>query len=410
MSKLISTYAAATGLHIDRVNVKSQFYPLPFDRFITIQTGSGQGAKNYDMWQEVVVLLKSVIDTGITIVHLGTKDDPPLQGVHDLRGKTNIQQSHYLIQRGLLHLGNDSWLAHCKGWNRGPLITLFGSTSEQNHSAYWYDPMKTSFISSHRFGGNPTYSSQENPKTINLIPPEKVVNSVVGLLGVGTPLTQQTRMFGLLYSHVIFELVPNVFPAPSFMPEAPISVRMDYLFNESVLVNLIKTGRKVSIITDKPLNLNLLGQYRPSILNYTHQLSDDCPLQYVANLRNIIPNHTFFTKEKDDTKVAALRFKYFDVCTIERANDITREDYLKAALTYLNWGEEKRVDLLAELEYGKVRFKSNKYVLSDGSMFLSKAHWLAKQPMVDPSQNGGTVIDSPDFWTDINHTTIYYQP
>ena len=412
MSKLLSVYASACGLQIGEVDIKEQFYPISFPKYITIQTGSGQGPKNYDLWQEVIVLLKPILDANqITPIHLGGKDDPQLQGVYDLRGKTTIQQSHYIIKRSMVHVGNDSWLAHCAGWNRVPLVALYGSTSVENHGPYWYDNERTIFISSHRNGGVPSYTSQEQPKTINLIPPEQVANAVLRLLGINTPFTHQTRMFGLLYNHSIFELIPNSFPAPSFLPEAPLIVRMDYLFNEDILLNVLKTGRKINLVTNKPVNLNTLAQFRNSILSYTHELDALCPLEYIGTMRGIIPHHSFFTKENDDAKVAALRYQFFDVCNIERANDLTKQDYIHASLSYLNWGEEKTVDIEKELSYnGKIKFKSNKYLLSDGKIYLSLAHLKRGISIEALGLNTGDVIDDPEYFKDINHHTIFYQP
>lgn len=413
MSKLISTYSTATGLRIDKPDLPEAFYPLPFTDYVTIQTGSGQGPKNYDYYQEVIVMLMPTLAArAVAIVHLGAKDDPPLQGVHDLRGKTSVAQSQYILKRGKLHLGNDSWLAHCAGWNRHPLVALYGSTSAQNHGPYWSDPARTRLLSSHRAGGVPTYSSQEQPKAINWIAPETVANAVIDLL-TGDPaarLVQETRFIGLLYTHPIFEVVPDSFPDANSLPGQPFIVRMDYRFDEAVLENLLRTGRKVSIFTNREINLNLLAQYRPSILGYTHELDISCPLQYVASLKAILPQHLFHTREKDPAKVAALRFQFFDLCTIEQTSNTTRDDYLTAALGYLNWDESKRVDLETELRENRVLFKSNKYLMSKGQLYLSPAHLRLNQPISDFGQNVGTMIDASDCFRDVNHHLVYSLP
>lgn len=411
MSHLISTYAAACGLRIDKPEVLETFYALPFAKYLTIQTGSGQGAKNYDFFQEVVVLIKSILDKeGITIVHLGGKDDPALQGVCDLRGKTTVAQAQYVLKRGLVHVGNDSWMVHCAGWNKHPLVAVYGSTSVQNHGPYWKDPERTILISSHRHGGVPTYVANENPKEINVVPPEQVANAVLGLLHLGPALPQQSRFYGLLYQHALFEVVPNSFPSPSFVPEASMIVRMDYLFNEEVLTNLLRTGRKINIITNRPIDLNILGTFRGQILSYTHEVDLACPAQYAATLRSILPHHSFFTKEKDDAKVADLRYQFFDIVNVDRANDLTREDYVKAALSYLNCDESKTLDILTEISDNKLRFKTNRYILSDGKIYLSRAHLRAGLHIDSLLANEAAVIDAPDWFEGLNHYGILYHP
>lgn len=412
MSHLISTYAAATGLRIARPEVLSNFIAVPHTRYITIQTGSGQGAKNYDYWQEVIVMIgPKLAAREIGIVHLGSKDDPSLQGVYDMRGKTTVSQANYLIQNCLLHAGNDSWLAHCAGWNNKPLVALYGNTHPAQHGPYWYNKDKTILLQSHRCGGVPTYSSQENPKTVNFIPPEDVCNAILGLLEIPEQIPIQSRLIGLLYSHVLFDVVPNSFPAPSFMPDTPVSVRMDLLHNEGVLINLLKTGRKVNILTKQPIDLTLLNQFKASILSYTHEIDETCPLQYAGMLSGIIRHSSFFTKERDEAKIAALRFQFFDICNIQQANDVNRDDYLASAQTYTNKkGDEGRAFLEKEIQDGTLRFKSNHYFLSEGKIYLSTAHLKADKPVTDFGVNEGTMIDSPDWFRDLNHFFVYNQP
>lgn len=409
MSKLVSTYAKSTGLKIGKMEIKEHFYPAPFDRYITIQTGSGQGAKNYDLFGEVLTLLKPSLEAaGITVIHLGGKDDPQVPHVYDLRGKTTIQQSAFILKRSLCHIGNDSWLVHLAGSLHRSIVALYGSTAVGPHGPYWSDVSKTILLESHRWGGKPTFVMQEAQKSINVIPPETVVNAVLGLLDLA-PLTpvRKSLYMGSLFQHTIFELIPDSFPTMEFFPQAPMTARMDYLFNEDVLAGILGTGRKVNIVTRKPLNLNLINQFRKSILSYSHEMetSDETPLDYIRTIKTLVPKTTFFTKERDEVKLAALRFKLFDVASVEQVVDVTKEGVIDGAMTYLNAPKENRLDIEAQVCQASV--KSNKFVLSQGALFLSHAHVIEKNPISSLSQNWGKVIDSPDFWRDFNHFYCY---
>jgi ADP-heptose:LPS heptosyltransferase len=174
--KLIEAYSKTTGLEIGEPFLMEKFYPLDCQKYITIQNGSGMpNAKNYDYWQEVILLVSHIFNANnIKIVLLGSNEDLVLEGVIDLRGKTDIQQSNYIIKRSLLHIGNDSCLAHLAGINKIPLIALYGSTTVANHSPFWTDKEKTILIESHRFGQNPSFSNQEYPKTVNLLNQKKL--------------------------------------------------------------------------------------------------------------------------------------------------------------------------------------------------------------------------------------------
>ncbi len=415
MTKLISLYASATGLLIDRPNVKEAFFPHPYARFITVQTGAGQNAKCYDYWQEVIALLKPILDANhIAILHLGGKDDPPLQGVHDLRGKTSYLQSVYLVKRALCHMGNDSWLAHCAGWNHRPLVVLYGSTDEAHHGPYWSDTANTVLITSHRAGGKPTFVMQEAPKTVNWIGPEQPANAVLRLLGIADQSAFTTTYIGPLYAQAVLELIPNTCPPPTFHPELPITVRMDHLFNEDILLALLQSGRKVHVITKREVNLGLLNQFRAQVLSYQHELTPgvgEPPLAYVDTLRMLFPtNHAFFTKETDERKVADLRLTYLDHILIGVQRDPTRDDWVGAVLVYTNRKDtpENRLDICAGLSH--TRFKSNRYLCSDSKVYLSYAHMTANQPIDSMAANSGAVLDDPAFFSGAMHYLTTYHP
>mgnify|MGYP006173706677 CR=1 FL=1 len=75
--KLLELYSLATGLRIGQQYLVETFYPLPFDRYVTIQGGSGMQSKNYPYYGEVLgLLLPALKVAGIHVVQLGGKDDP----------------------------------------------------------------------------------------------------------------------------------------------------------------------------------------------------------------------------------------------------------------------------------------------------------------------------------------------
>lgn len=415
MSKLLSTYARSTGLQIGNVSLQEHFYPHPFERYITLQAGSNQNAKCYDYFQEVIALLKPILDANkIAILQLGGKEDPALQGCQDLRGRTTLLQSYYLVKRGLCHVGNDSWLMHAAGWSFRPLVGLYGSTSVANHGPYWSDPAKSVLIESHRCGGVPTYSQQEAPKTINFIPPEQVVNAIFRLLGIQEVLPFATRYIGPVYSSTVFEVLPNKPLNPSFFPGMPVTIRLDYHFDEKGLIGTLQTGRKVHVITNRPIDLNLLQQVRGGILTYTHELGapgqPETAVGYTDAIKALFPQHNFFTRLTDEAAVAALRFTYFDHVNVIQQREPTKADYLESALFYLNRKDTPEARLDIEAELGHTRFKSNKYILSNDAVYLSYAHLAANQSITDLSQNAALVIDDPVFWRDLQHFAFFHYP
>jgi hypothetical protein len=51
---LVETYSLSTGSKIKKPFIHKKFFPLPFEKYITIQNSSGMQGKCYDYFQEVV--------------------------------------------------------------------------------------------------------------------------------------------------------------------------------------------------------------------------------------------------------------------------------------------------------------------------------------------------------------------
>jgi len=51
---LLETYALTTGSKIKKPFILKKYFPLPFERYVTIQNSSGMPGKCYDYFQEVI--------------------------------------------------------------------------------------------------------------------------------------------------------------------------------------------------------------------------------------------------------------------------------------------------------------------------------------------------------------------
>lgn len=417
MASLLSTYAAFSGLQADKQstidNLPCDFIALPVEKYISFQSSStNQPAKGYDYWDLVIERLRPELNKlGISIIHLGLPEDTEIKGVTiDLRGQTTIGQTNYLIKNSLCHVTVDSMTAHVAGLYGTPLVSIYGNTKVGPHSPYWYNPTKTHFIESHRLGRNPTFSLEEHPKTISFIPPEKIVHYILCNLDISSSNSDnyETVYIGPNYNLAIIELIPNVIPAPSYNPTLPITVRMDKEFNENNLLGLLSTGRKVNILTDKPLSnecLNQIVRFRNDILSYNHRIVDDLSVRYVQFAKRIFKNCLFFCEDYSKEKLAEVRFKFFDIAFIHEATDKKKEDFIKDMAIYLNKEEEKDINL------SNLMFKSNKYILSNGKTYSSHAHVEADIPTSNEmgqmsnlcEYNTLKVIDNQEFWCDSHY-------
>ena len=414
MSDLASTYALQVGVPLTKPTIQKSFYPLdhPLDKVVLLHGFGGaimqdQGgrlipsfpAKVYDHFSEVVALIKPALDAaGFKIFQIGAAGEPPIKGCHHLMGQTTMHQCAYLVENAALLIGNDSMWAHQRGAFDGALVAVYGPTSSWVHGPHWKNVDKTILIDSHRFGKKPSYQSQESPKTINTITPEEIANSALKLLGL--PLVARESIFiGAAYQQNLVELVPDTVVAPHVQIPGSLIVRMDYLHNEKILAQNLQL-RPCNVIANREIDLAILGQLRQNVSALRLEIDKVTP-GWIKEFKKLGIRTMFSCSEKDSDKVAAMRLEYFDACFFDQFLPPTIEDFRRDAAKYLN----KPLD--EQLKLDTLSFKSNKFLLSDSKVFLSKAHWKAGKSTPNTSENIGQVIDDPVFWEESAHFYLF---
>ena len=85
------------------------------DNQVVIQT-SGLGApypmRNKEWYPERFQEVCSELRLDLSVIQIGSKDDPQLQGATDLRGKTTIRQSAAILANSLVFIGLEGFLMH----------------------------------------------------------------------------------------------------------------------------------------------------------------------------------------------------------------------------------------------------------------------------------------------------------
>lgn len=361
--RLLETYSRNCSVEIKhKPEIYEKFFPIPpeLTKYITLQNSSGMPAKNYSYWQEVVDILFPILDKHkIRIVTLGDKDSPFLNKTLNLCGQTSIHQSVYILNRALLHMGNDSILGHISCANDINTVLLYGSTTIDNHSPYHYNPNKSIFIESHRNGNKATFAREESPKTIDLIYPEKIAESVCKLLDIPFTYEYKTVNIGYSYHNKLIESgctdVVNI--GQIGIPH--IIMRLDYNFNLGVLIQQLSIG-KTSIITDKAIPFNIIQHNKHNILEVLVEIKDDKNLQFVAELYdNRIPFRLY--SFLDDDKINALKLKYMDYGIIFRKT-------------------KNKPEFLKDKNLSQLYYKSSKITLSNGKIFSSRWAQLNNLP------------------------------
>lgn len=404
MSNLAESFALQTGIPISKPVMPESFYPLdtPLDKVILINNFAGEirvsnnkafatfPSKIYDYFDEVVDMLAPALEPlGYKFYQIGLAGNP-MRGVTSLVGKLSPLQTVYLVNRAALLIDNDSIWSHIRGVGEKPIVQVFGPTTPRDFGLHWKNLAKTVELESHRFGKKPSYQAEEPFKTINLVPPESIVNAVMSVLGLEARISEQTIYIGPEYNmvHRLYEIVPNIVVNADTNVEIPI-IRMDYEFNEKGLVQNLQV-RKCAIITDKEINPMIFEKLAPHI-NSVRVEVDKIDPQWIEKVKKLGIPVMWVSMESDEAKLAKLRLDLYDYCLFDKLQRTTFEALTNGVKSYLN----KSFDIKANL--AKIGFKTNRFVLSGGKKYLSRAHWEKNIPAPFDS-NEGEVIDTSNFW------------
>ncbi len=402
---LAQTYSLQCGLKIDKPYIDKKFTSLPVDysKAILIHAGGGNNAfpsKIYSNYDEVISLLNPILEPlGYKFFQIGGKNEPRLREAYYICGETSFQQTAFLLENAALFIGNDSMNAHIRASFGMPSIALYGPTSVREHGPHWKSTDNVC-LESHRNGNMPSFSATETIKTIDFIKPETVAKQALSLLGVNAQIKHNTLFLGEAYQDMLFEIVPDHIPDPNFVKGTIFTVRMDYLHEPSAIAQ-IADKRRINIVSTDYLPLDDLKKYKSNIVGIIQEVTSDTDLKYIERLKRIGVSCALFSKEKDENKLNDLRVKLFDNFTVELAKEKTKQNVLDSAKIFTN----NNVDI--DLKIEETYFKSNKFLLSDGKVFLSKAHYFANQPTSSFEENFGKVIDNSDFWLEQDYLLIY---
>jgi len=375
---LIESYATNCGLKIDEPFIYEKFFPLAFDKYITFSPASNP-AQDYDYWVEVINIIHPKLKKeGINILQLGDKGAKSLPHCLSAGGLTNRNQEAYIIRGSSLHFGIDNFLSQLAGAYNKKCVCLYSNNYAKDVKPYWGSAENQSLLESHRNGKKPSFSATENPKTINLVKPEDVAKSICNFLGLEYDFEYETVEVGSNYPNRIIETLPDQVVDIKAMNLDAIIVRMDYLFNEEILIQQLKMGR-VSIVTDKPIDKKIIQAYKPSIKEVVYFITKDHDPKFVETL-----------------KKCAIKFIMM--------SELPEDELEKIKIHYIDHGiifpkEKEKID---HLKKEKLFYMSSKTTLSKSKMYPCRAALLENKP-VDDQYQISEIIDNEEFWREADH-------
>ena len=374
---LVETYSLSTGSKIKKPFIHKKFFPIPFEKYITIQNSSGMQGKCYDYFQEVLNFVYEDLEkAGYKIIQIGAKEDKALNNVFHLQGQTNINQTAFILENSKLHIGNDSFAIHMCSAFGIPLIGLYSVSSPEIAGPFWKNQNQICLTPKN---WNPSFNPNESPKRVNEIKIESIIESIQTLLNINLSQNIHTIFIGQRYGHILLEAIPSIILQNTVFPEAPLNIRFDYIdqIEEKdylCTLNNLNT-RKCAIITDKPLEIEKLFQLKDKIINLFYDITfNDIDFNFINKVKSLGMKIDFIFNKSKNKNESALDSKKLKLIDYQEVINIVENT-------------DKPTQEIKESQF----YKSKKILFANNNTYLSKAAYLENKPVnldkLDLTQN-----------------------
>jgi hypothetical protein len=389
---LIQKYALSTASKIGKPYIVKKYFPVDAEKYITVQNSSGMPGKCYDFFEDALLFLKPLLDkNNYKVVQIGGEKDKKISNSIDLTGKSNINQTAYIISKASLHLGNDSFAIHMASAFDVPTVGLYGITTPELAGPYWNN--KKINLYSNKF--KPTFNANESPKTVNNIKIEEVVNACEMLLFGEKTLNLNSKYIGNRYIDQIVECVPNQAINPEFLKGSVLNLRFDYLdeITELSTTAYNLSQRKCAIVTDKTIDIELLDKVKQNIEIVIYNVTNNVDIEFVKKIDKLGINYvcTVDKSFSDDALIEKRKFELMDFCGINIFSSIP----------------DNIPDEIGE----NVLYKSNRMILSNGKIYNSRSAQLS-DIAIDNQHSAikySSIKNKKEFLKDIEYCFLYTQ-
>ena len=381
-------YSLTSGQRIKSIDILPKFYPLDIDKYVLFHPWS-KNSKNYAYWQDVVDIILPILQKeGLSLVQVGLVSEQYIPGCIDLRGKTSLSQVFYLVSKSKMVLSTDSFCSHLAGHYDIPRVILISNNYSECVKPWFGDKNKQIILEPDRTKRKPSFSLDEPyPKQINEIKSEKIVASVCQLLSLPFDFPYETVYIGESYHTKILEMVPNSITDIRNLGVDSVIVRMDYQFNDQILQHQMQCC-PVSIITDKPINVEILRNYKPRIKQLFYIITQDHDVNFASAVQKLsIPLQMFSYLPEDELN--KFKLEYLDIGTIFPKTPKSKND----------------IKELKDVPPEKLFYKSSKTTLDLGKIFISRAALLKNQPATMINQIM-PIVDDEIFFRDLEYCMV----
>jgi hypothetical protein len=382
---LTEKMALDCGVKISQPYLDRYFLPIRNDNYIIIDTRCKNANGEYDYFNDVLDLIKPYLkEVNIDIFQIATDKNAKL-ACDKCFITINKKQENYLISKARLLISNENYSLHIASVFNTKSIGLYSLFNPINTRPVWNTNSQI-ILESDRDGNLPSYGRlNESPKTINFISPYVIAKNILNSLGISNDLERfELVHLGKSFNQKIVEIVPDFVSDANFMKDRSINLRLDYIKNlNSSVFNYWVGNRKVNIITDKDININMVAPYRNNILLMTIMLSENISEKFLKHCKSIGLKLKIFCDDKNKLEEYRFKFLNWDV--------------------HQDFENEGALNKLTNLSKNS-KFISSKVLISKGKQFSCKANYFANKHLDNSEES---VILSKEFEQEIEFFKIY---
>lgn len=288
---LVNAYSLSTGVKVRKPFIYEKYVPLMFDRYISFHKNQ------YPYFYEVLSLISPSLDkAGIEVLQIKTQ---PGEQEHKnaIANILSMPELAYVIRNSMLHFGEDDFVFDFCGHFNVPFVALFSNTLPENFAPYW-NPDNGIILQTTGELKKPTFSGDPNLNFVRYINPETIAEAIMKKLNIPWQKPYETVFIGDSYraKHDMIELYPESMSDMNINGYvATLCVRMDYKFNEQFLAAILSRS-KAAVITDAPINMNLLSGLKQNISDIVYFIDKNLDLNFAKDMMKLNLPHAFVSR------------------------------------------------------------------------------------------------------------------
>ena len=373
----LESYALNTACKISDPYIYEDFYPIPIDNYITLDNSPKNNSRKYKHWSEVVLILEPQLrKKNIYILQMNAEQ--PLKNCFHTKGHS-MNQSAYIIKNGILHMGTDNELADMASHYGKKQVCLMAATHESVSKPFWGDESCVCMLP--EIDENPSYFSEENPRTINDIKPEEVAENILKLLDIDNSYEYESLYTGSSYPSQTIHFVCDA-PLRNYMlnevnPKADFKIRLDIGKPDSNIFMDVIAGTKlenITIVTKNGFMLDPLVPFKKK-LKITYLIEENNDPNFISALKGLGFDYVL-TSYLEESEINKFKLNYMDLGLIHKQEKMDFKKFIKE--------NEKQKE---ENFKGLVNYKSCKSILSNSKIFPSEYALSLNEGATEVGQN-----------------------